>query len=287
MRPEWVLVGVTFLWGGTFLAVQTALTWSGPLFFVGLRFALAALCLGALAGRRLFRVTTTELWAGSAIGLTIALGYGMQTIGLQYILSSKSAFITALYVPLVPVLQWIVLGRPPGWLTWVGVGFATIGLMLIAGPEAGGFGFSLGEMITILSVFAIAAEVILISRFARQVDAARVTVVQLAVASLLCFAVMGATGEAVPVWDWRILLFAGGLGIASAAIQLGMNWAQKSVSATRSTLIYAGEPVWAAIIGRIAGEVLPISALIGGAMIVFGMVMGEWPPRRRPGKLAD
>lgn len=287
MRPEWVLAGVTFLWGGTFLAVQTALTWSGPLFFVGLRFALAALCMALIAGRRLRRLTAEELWAGGWIGLAIALGYGMQTVGLQEIPSSKSAFITALYVPLVPVLQWIVLGRPPGRLTWVGVGLATVGLMLIAGPEAGGFGFSRGEIITILSVLAIAGEVILISRFAPHVDAARVTVVQLAVASLCCFATMRLAGEGLPDWDWRILIFAAGLGVASAVIQLAMNWAQKSVSATRSTLIYAGEPVWAAIIGRIAGEVLPISALVGGVLIVFGMVLGEWPARRRPGRLPD
>ncbi|EAQ01175.1 membrane protein, putative [Pseudooceanicola batsensis HTCC2597] len=287
MRPEWVLIGVTFLWGGTFLAVQTALTWSGPLFFVGLRFALAAICLGVIAGRRMLRLTLTEIRAGSWIGLAIALGYGMQTVGLQSIASSKSAFITALYVPLVPILQWIFLGRPPGPLTWLGVGFATLGLMLIAGPEAGGVGFSPGELITILSVFAIAGEVILISRFAQQVDAARVTVVQLAVASLLAFTAMGASGEAVPAWDWRILAFAGALGLASAAIQLAMNWAQRSVTATRSTLIYAGEPVWAAIIGRLAGEVLALSAVIGGGLIVLGMVLGEWPARRRPGRLVE
>ena len=286
MRPEWALIGVTFIWGGTFLAVQTALTWSGPLFFVGLRFGLAALIMAALAGRRLRGLTAHELWAGGWIGLMIALGYGLQTIGLQDIPSSKSAFITALYVPLVPLLQWIVLGRPPGVLTWIGVGLATIGLMLIAGPDGEGFGFSRGEMVTILSVFAIAGEIILISRFALSVDAARVTVVQLAVASALCFAAMGATGEGLPDWDWRILGFAAGLGLASAVIQLAMNWAQKSVSATRSTLIYAGEPVWAAIIGRIAGEVLPLIALVGGALIVIGMVLGEWPARRHPGKLS-
>lgn len=286
-RPEWVLAGVTFIWGGTFLAVQTALTWSGPLFFVGLRFALAALIMAALAGRRLRGLTRQELWAGGWIGLAIALGYGLQTIGLEFIPSSKSAFITALYVPFVPILQWLFLGRPPGPLTWIGVGCATIGLMLIAGPEAGGFGFSYGELVTILSVVAIAAEVVLISRFALCVDAARVTVVQLAVASALCFAAMGPAGESVPLWDWRILWFALALGLASAVIQLAMNWAQKSVSATRSTLIYAGEPVWAAIIGRMAGEVLPVTAFIGGAFVIVGMVLGEWPARRRPTRLRD
>lgn len=285
VRPEWVLAGVTFLWGGTFLAVQTALTWSGPFFFVGLRFACAALCLGLLAGRRLAGLTRLEVMAGLWIGLAIAAGYGLQTVGLLSIPSSKSAFITALYVPLVPVLQWIVLGRPPGALSWVGVGLATLGLMLIAGPEAGGFGFSDAEIVTIVSVFAIAGEVILISRFALRVDAARVTVVQLVVASGASFLAMIPAGETAPGWDWRILAFAGGLGMASAVIQLAMNWAQRSVSATRSTLIYAGEPVWAAIIGRIAGERLPLAALVGGALVILGMVLGEWPARRRPGRI--
>jgi drug/metabolite transporter (DMT)-like permease len=44
-----------------------------------------------------------------------------------------------------------------------------------------------------------------------------------------------------------------GLGLASAVIQVAMNWAQKSVSPTRATLIYAGEPVWAGVIGRASG----------------------------------
>jgi hypothetical protein len=50
--------------------------------------------------------------AGVAIGVAIALGYSLQTWGLQSISSSKSAFITAMYVPLV--LQWLCLGRMPG-----------------------------------------------------------------------------------------------------------------------------------------------------------------------------
>jgi drug/metabolite transporter (DMT)-like permease len=45
-----------------------------------------------------------------AIGVAIAMGYSLQTWGLQSISSSKSAFITAMYVPLVPLLQWLCLG---------------------------------------------------------------------------------------------------------------------------------------------------------------------------------
>ncbi|HEB0142109.1 TPA: EamA family transporter, partial [Serratia marcescens] len=50
---------------------------------------------------------------------------------------------------------------------------------------------------------------------------------------------------------------------------------------TRATVIYAGEPVWAGIVGRLAGERLPGVALLGGALIVIGVVVSELRVRRR------
>ena len=72
-----------------------------------------------------------------------------------------------------------------------------------------------------------------------------------------------------------LLATALGLGAASAAIQVAMNWAQKTVSPTRATLIYAGEPVWAGIVGRIAGERLPAIALVGAGLIVAAVIISE------------
>ena len=82
----------------------------------------------------------------------------------------------------------------------------------------------------------------------------------------------------------QLLASALGLGAASAVIQLAMNWAQKSVSPTRATLIYAGEPVWAGIVGRIAGERLPGLALLGGALIVLAVIISEWKPKAEAGQ---
>ncbi|CDL59314.1 Permease of the drug/metabolite transporter (DMT) superfamily [Klebsiella pneumoniae] len=134
-RQEALLIMITMFWGGTFLAVQYAVSLSGPLFFVGLRFATAALAVGLLSLRTLRGLTWLEVKAGVAIGVAIALGYGLQTWGLQTISSSKSAFITAMYVPLVPLLQWLCLGRMPGVMSCVGIVLAFIGLILLAGPE--------------------------------------------------------------------------------------------------------------------------------------------------------
>lgn len=281
-RQELSLLLITVFWGGTFLIVHLAMAVSGPLFFVGLRFGCAAIVTGALAWPVMRGLTRLELKAGILIGLTIYLGYVLQTWGLQTILSCKSAFITSLYVPIVPLLQWLVLRRMPSVMAWTGVGLAFIGMLLMSDPGnavAGGLG--LGEWLTVISTVAIAAEILLIGGYADQVDARRVTVIQVGVASLLSFATMPLAGEELPAFSWHLVLAGVGLGIASAVIQLTMNWAQKQVSPTRASVIYAAEPVWAGIIGRMAGEHLPPLALLGGASIVLGVVVSELKPKRR------
>ena len=280
-RAELVLVFITILWGGTFLLVHNVMTVSGPMFFVGLRFAAATLFVGLVSARALSGLTAIEFKAGVLIGISIMLGYGLQTYGLQTISSSQSAFITALYVPFVPLLQWLVLGRRPGLMPSLGIGLAFVGLMLLAGPEGGSLQFSTGEIVTLVSAVAIAAEIILISRYAGKVDVRRVTVVQLATASVLSFLMVLPTQEPLPDFSWLLLLSALGLGAMSAVIQVAMNWAQKSVSPTRATLIYAGEPVWAGIVGRIAGERLPGIALFGGLLIVIAVIVSELKIKRR------
>ncbi len=82
-------------------------------------------------------------------------------------------------------------------------------------------------------------------------------------------------GESVPALSTPLLVSAVGLGAASALIQVTMNWAQRSVSPTRATVIYAGEPVWAGVVGRLAGERLPAAAILGGILIVCGVIVSE------------
>jgi drug/metabolite transporter (DMT)-like permease len=277
-RSEAVLVGITVLWGTTFLVVQNALAVSGPLFFVGLRFGSAALVMAVIALPVLRGLTLAEIRAGAMIGVAIFLGYTLQTYGLQTIPSTKSAFITALYVPIVPLLQWLALKRPPGIMAWIGIVLAFIGLALLAGPDGASIGLGLGEGLTLLSAIAIASEIILIGGFAGRVDVRRVTVVQLGTTSLLAFGLMAPMGEPVPGPSWLLILSAVGLGLASAGIQLAMNWAQRTVSPTRATVIYAAEPVWAGIVGRAFGELLPGAALIGAGLIVAGVVISEMKP---------
>lgn len=276
LRPqELALVAITAVWGSTFLLVHWAMEHSDPWFFVGLRFLVAALVGILIFWRSLRGMTWADVGAGTAIGVMIYGGYGLQTVGLQTIDSSTSAFLTALYVPMVPFAQWIFFRRRPPVLAFIGAGLAFIGLLLIAGPSAFSLSVGLGETVTLISTIPIVGEIILISVFANRIDLGRITIVQLLVAGLLSLATMPLTGESVPEFSWAWVIAGVGLGLASCVIQLTMNWAQKSVSPTRATIIYAGEPVWAAVIGRIAGERLPAAALVGGMLVVLGILASE------------
>jgi drug/metabolite transporter (DMT)-like permease len=282
--PEWALVAVTMVWGCTFLVVQAAVTVGGPLAFVGTRFAIAAL-IGALIYRRQLRaVTRRELAAGGLIGISIFFGYTLQTYGLLDISSSKSAFITAFYVPLVPFFQWIFLKHKPHPVAVTAVLVAFAGLALLAGPDGTAGTLGRGEVLTALGAAAIACEIILISRVARDCSIARVTIVQLAVASALAFAAMPVAGEGLPPLSLAFIGSALALGGASMLIQFVMNWAQKRVSATRATLIYAGEPVWAGLAGALAGERVTLLAVAGAVLIVFASIFSEWRPGSRRAK---
>ncbi|WP_042995536.1 DMT family transporter [Bartonella quintana] len=277
-KQELALFAATILWGITFLVIHIAVRYSGPLFFVGFRFTVASLICGAIFWRSMKGITVYEIFAGMAVGLGMFLGYAFQAMGLQTIISSQSAFITALYIPIVPVLQWIIFKKPPRLACWVGIIFAFIGLILVSGQKSGRFDFSEGEILTLLGALAIAGEIILIGIFANKVDSRRVTVLQLCFSGLFSFFCMPLNGESIPEFSWVWLSIGIGLAFMSAIIQLAMNWAQKSISPTRATLIYAGEPVWAGIVGRLAGERLSPLALLGGALILIGIIVAELQP---------
>ena len=277
---QFALIFITMIWGSTFLAVQYALNFSSPMFFVGCRFAVAALAILLISINSIRGLTLKETLAGSAIGVVIAMGYGTQTIALQTILSSESAFLTALYVPLVPLLLWLLFRKKPHFMTWIGALFAFLGLVFLTGNGFGAIQLNFGQALTLLGSIAIALEIIFISHFAPKVNTRRVTVLQLIFASLFCFLMAPILGESqLPGFHWHLAGILVGLGIASACIQLVMNWAQEMVDPSQAAIIYAGEPIWASLFGRMAGERLPALALLGGLMVVLGVIASEWKPK--------
>ncbi|MDF7673755.1 DMT family transporter [Acetobacteraceae bacterium ESL0709] len=280
-RQEMALAVITMFWGGTYYVLHVALQTSGPFFFVAVRFLVAAFFVILLTGKRcLIGITRQEIINGSLIGFSLVCGYLLQLKGLETITSSRSAFLTALYVPLVPLMQWIFLRKTPHVMSILGLILAFTGLIFLAGPQGGGISLSHGDVLTILGTVAFSIEILLISVYALQADSRRITIVQLVAGGIVAFIGMPLSGESVPplAWGWVSCVLA--MGLLSAAVQLVMNWAQKSVPATRATVIYSTEPIWGGLIGHFMGEALSPTTLLGAFLIICGVIASELRPRK-------
>lgn len=275
--PEVVLLLVTVIWGATFLTTQTAMADSGPFGLLVTRFAIGSGALFIIYRRRMTGLRRSELRAGIIIGVAAFASYAFQTTGLQLIASSKSAFITAMYVPVVPLLQLAVIGVAPRLSAWIGIAVSVIGLIVLSlGEGIPGGGFGPGEWLTLGGALTAALQIVLISRWAPLADPMRLAAVQLAVVAILSLAAMTLFSEAWPDPTPTFVAASLGLGVLGTAFALGaMNWAQQTVSATRATIIYAMEPVWGGIFGALAGESMTAAILTGSSLIVLGVLISE------------
>jgi len=273
LAPPLVLVVATLVWGISFVVTRQAVQGISPLVFVGVRFGIAAIVVALTTRPRLWRLTRLEARAGAIIACAMFGGYGMQAVGLHLgIGSGRAAFITALYVPIVPLLQLVLLRRRPSLPIWIGLGFACAGLMLMAGP-LGQAGSGVAQGTLLLGAFALACEILLIGFYAARVDPRRLAVVECSALSALCFAVTALSGQAwpAPAPGWIVAAIA--LGAGSAALQIAVNWAQRAVPPSRATLIYTLEPVWASGFGMLAGERMGMEAVAGAALILASLVI--------------
>ena len=275
-RGDILLAVVTFIWGGTFLITKLSLAQIGPFGFLAARFGVGALALVLLRVRSLRKMTRLEWRAGIATGLAVFAGYALQTVGLEHTTSSKSAFLTAMYVPLVPVLQLALFKKRTSLEAGLGALVSFVGLALLCIKTGEGFALGIGEWLTLAASVASAIQILLISRHAEETDPIRMGIVQLGLVTVLSLMTMPFAGEVFPRFSPELISATLGMGILGTAFALaGMNWAQRTVPATRASLLFALEPVWAGLLGAAVGEDLAPTAIVGSALIIVGTVVAE------------
>ena len=131
-NADLALIAVTAIWGSTFIMVQASLAAVSPLIFIALRFGLAAAVLALLYRPRITRAAAIP---GIVVGLFLFGGYAFQTIGLQFTTASKSAFLTSLSVPMVPLAAALVYRKVPRRFELLGVLAASAGMVLLTLPQ--------------------------------------------------------------------------------------------------------------------------------------------------------
>lgn len=275
------LLFITMLWGLTFVAVKDAVAAIPVFTFLALRFGLAALVLAGVlawqrAGRRPPAGRSQGVRLGLLTGLLLFAGYALQTLGLQYTTPGKAGFITGLSVVLVPVLDALAFRRPQDRTALAGVALAAAGMALMF-LEPADLAVRRGDLLVLGCALAFGAHVTAVAHFGRRVELVSFTLWQV-------LAVVALSSGAATLQGWRLegmdreavgtLLLTG--PVVSGFLLLLQVWGQRHTSATHAALIFATEPIFAALGGvALAGERFGPQAVAGAALILAGMLLAE------------
>ena len=260
IRSSALLLLCTMIWGLAFVAQSVGMEHIGPFTFQAVRCFLAVIgllpfCIVAdrfkQDGKTFFsRWKEKNLWkAGIFCGIPLFLACNLQQMGLVDTDAGKSAFLTAMYIVIVPVLG-IFLRRKPSKMIVVCVVLAVAGLYCLS--CVGVTQINAGDLLLLGCAFAFAVQIIMVEIFGLNVDALRLNMIQALVCSALSAVVMFFTET--PTWQaigqcWLPLAYAGflSMGFAYYLQILG----QKDLDLSVASILLSMESVFAAIFGAL------------------------------------
>jgi len=272
-KAEAFLVVVTAIWGCTFVVVKGALADASPLPFLAVRFMLAGLLLLAILGRG--QVDRRTILPGSILGLFLFAGYLFQTWGLIYTTPSKSAFLTGFSVILVPLIM-MLFGYRMGSATLVGGVLGLFGIYLLVAPS-GMAAVNRGDLLTLAGALSFAVHIVLVGHYTKKFSFLHLVPVQVLVVGLLSLGALPFVPNQTLHLTGRLV----GAILVTAVLATGVafsvqNWAQQYTPAAHTALIFALEPVFAALSSwLVIGEHFGGRVLLGSGLILAGMVISE------------
>lgn len=291
LRAHLLLVSVVFVWGSTFVLVKTALLDISPLLFNLIRMAAAFLILAIVYRRHFRRIRPPVIAAGSVVGLTLALGYQFQTVGLHLTTPSKSAFITGMVVVIVPMLAIIPGLRPPAsarprWNAWLGAFVAFTGIVLLTAPPGQPVSLeafrhlNLGDILTLVCALGFALQVIALAHFSPRFPFEQLALIQIGVCTLIMALSLPFFEHPYVRWTTPVIAALAITSILATALAFTvLSYAQRILPATNTALILALEPVFAWLTSFLfLGQTLRGRSLAGALLVLAGIVLTELIP---------
>lgn len=285
------LAGTALIWGGTFAAVKYALNAGmGVEALLAYRFLIGTLGLAVFLVALRIRPQAREIWDGLWLGLLLSTLFWLQTDGLRFTTTTKSGFITGLYVIFTPMVAAFAGDRLKGSHA-LGALIALAGLtFLVYQPGVGLAGWNRGDTETLLNALLVGVHIVLTSRFSRRssgwvlafVQVAFTAVVMTALAAFSPGGFRGAGSSLSSPGVWISLAY---LGLLATTLALWVqSTMQAKVTATETAILFSLEPVFAALLavsGFIPGirEHLGPWQVAGAVLIVMAMLVAELGPR--------
>lgn len=272
------LIVTTIIWGSAFVVMKNSVDVISPTYLLALRFTIASIALVAIFWKRVRSVRKTDLMCGGLLGVFLFVSYLLQTYGLKYTTASKNAFITTLYVILVPFLHWFFNGKKPSGNNLAAAVIAVAGLALIS--LEGDLTVNIGDLLTLLCGLFFAFHIVFIGRYTKDHDPIVLTVVQMVVAAALSWMLAPLLEGSLDfrVIDGSMLTGLLYLGIFSTMLCfLLQNVAQKHLSPNTSSIILSFEAVYGLVFSVLfLGETVTARLMAGCVLMFASIILSEY-----------
>ena len=276
LRAALALVLVTVIWGSGFIATQYAIaSQMDASLIMTLRFLIGALCIGALAVKKIIKSDRACVLHGCCAGLILFAAFYAQTLGQSRTSVSSAAFITASNVLMIPLIEWAVYRRRPGLKVLAMCALAMGGILLLTVDFAAGVVFSSGDWLVLACAFLFALQIVYVGRTCNEHDPLLITFWQLfsaGVAGGLLFVILRpeVTASQISAGILPVCYLALFSTCLCYALQ---TWAQQYVPPAQAGVILCMEGLFGTLFSLLLGlEALRLAMVAGGALIMTAVV---------------
>ena len=276
LQANSLLLLAALIWGSAFVGQSLGMAGVGPLTFTGVRFVLGALVVSPLAWLEWQRLRAAGQLPGRSewlwvllLGSLLCIGVVMQQIGLLTTSVTNAGFLTALYVPLVPLLSWVVQRQLPHWSVWPAAAGCLAGTWLLTGASLESL--AAGDWWVLASALPWAVHVLLVGQVANKIRGAYLLACgQFAI----CALASGGLGLATETVNIDGLRTAAGAIAYTGILSVGVGFTlqvigQRHAHPADAAIILSSETVFAALFGAaLMGDRLSLIGLAGCALIL-------------------
>lgn len=271
------LLLVGFVWGAAFVLMKDAIEEQPYMDFLATRFTLAALAMYLIRPKVASRFEPGDLKFGAIAGGALAAAYITQTVGLGLTTASISGFLTGLYVVLTPLFAWLFLKQKISLKIAIGALLAAVGLGILSGA-ATTVEFQVGQIWLIICAVLFAVHILVLGKYGQGRDSYRFAMLQIAFVALVSWVFALVDGYQAPPNGsvWFAIVFTALLSTVFAFwVQ---TWAQTIIEPSRVALLITSEVIFTALIAVGVGqEPVTLTMVVGGSIMVFAMLLVEWP----------
>ena len=280
-----LLLLTAIIWGTAFAAQRAGMESIEPLTFTAARMWPAALAVGLVAlimrkhtpadAQKTDRKKT--VLGGICCGFFLVSATIFQQVGIVYTTAGKAGFITAMYMLLVPVVNFVFFGKKNTWLVWLAVITGVAGMYLLCITES--FSLTKGDALVCICAVLFTGHILCIDYFVRTCNPVEISAVQFftaaVVATIAAFLAETPTWEKIAAAAVPILycgLVSGGIGYTLQIV------AQKFTDPTVASLLLSMEAVFAVLSGAILlNERMNGRELAGCAVMFIAILMVQFP----------